>query len=64
MMEWLTAMEASKILGITDRQVRRLCKNNVLECARRGLMWFVSAESVERERQRRVGETSANVVGK
>lgn len=53
MTEWLTAKEAAQILNITDRHVLRLCEAGVLDCTRRGLMWFVSAESVEKEKQRR-----------
>lgn len=54
--QWLTTEEAGRRLGKTDRQVRRDCHNNILNCRRDGKQLLVDAESIEALMQKQMSD--------
>lgn len=53
---WLTTVEAAERLGKTDRQVRRDCHNEILNCKRDGKQLLVDVDSVEALLQKQMSE--------
>ena len=41
---WITAKEASKIIGVTDHQVRHLIRQGKIEAQRFGWAWMVNRQ--------------------
>ncbi len=54
--EYITAAQAARLSGLTDRQIRRLLQNGVIEGVRPGHEWLVKRsvvmEYLRRERKR------------
>lgn len=49
--EWITAKEAGRILGMTDRRVRQLINEGRLEARRKGNLWLIKRDSVYKYRR-------------
>ena len=45
--QWLTTVEAGQRLNVTDRQVRRYCRDGHLNCKREGKQLLVDSDSLE-----------------
>ena len=45
--DWITAKEASYIIGVTDHQVRKLIRQGKIEARRFGWAWMVNRQSAE-----------------
>jgi len=44
---FLFVSEASEWTGISKRKLRRLCRQGILECIKRGRVWLISEASLE-----------------
>ena len=44
--EWITAREAARILGMTDRRIRQLIQEGHLMARKKGNLWLIKRDSV------------------
>ena len=45
--DWITAKQASEIIGVTDHQVRYLIRQGKLEAKKFGWAWMINRQSAE-----------------
>jgi len=51
----MTTTEAARILGVTERRIRAMCKAKVLKARKLGRDWSIQADSVEQAKGRKPG---------